>query len=196
MSVGGPSDAPRDRAAAARAVEEFLRALGYDLVGELVGTPERVAEAWLTELVRGEKEDPVEILRAGTLEAGIDRGPIVLRRLAVSTMCPHHLLPSHGFATVGYFPNQRIAGLGAIYAALDACARRLILQESLGDLVAESLLRGLDARGAFCRLSLVHTCFVSRGERQANAVVETLTWKGSCVDVDRDLASKLAMDPQ
>ncbi len=187
--------AGRDKEGAARAIEAFLRALGHDLSGELVGTPERVAEAWLTELARGELEDPVAILREGTLEAGVDRGPIVLRRLHVSTMCPHHLLPSHGFATVGYFPNRKIAGLGAIYAALDACARRLILQESLGDLVAESLLRGLDARGSFCRLTLTHTCFVARGEKQAGALVDTLTWKGSCLDGDRELASRLAMDP-
>ena len=172
-----------------------MRALGYQLTGELVGTPERVAEAWLTELVRGEHVDPVAILRDGTLEAGTDRGPIVLRRLQVSTMCPHHLLPSHGFATVGYIPNQKIAGLGAIYAAVDACARRLILQESLGDLIAESLLRGLDARGTFCRLTLTHTCFVSRGEKQAGALVDTLTWRGSCLGADREIASKLAMDP-
>jgi GTP cyclohydrolase IA len=46
-----------DREAAARAIEDFLRALGHEPVGELEGTGERVADAWADDLLEGESID-------------------------------------------------------------------------------------------------------------------------------------------
>ncbi len=180
------------RSKAAKAIEEFLGALGLELHGELVGTGERVATAWATEFLAGVGVDPTRVLIDGALEAKAGAGPVVLHGLEVATMCPHHLLPSHGTASVGFFPGSRLAGLGAIQQAVDLCARRLILQESLGELIAETLLTGLGATGTFCRLALTHTCFSTRGERQARAVVETVSFRGSCETSDRELATRLA----
>jgi GTP cyclohydrolase I len=183
---------PADKDRVAEAVERMLDALGYESTGELVGTPARVAEAWVRELTVGERHDPATPLLDGRIPCGPDSGPVVLHGLAVATMCPHHLLPSHGRASVGYFPSEHIAGLGAMQQALELASRRLVLQESLGELVAESLVRGLGARGAFCRLELVHTCFVVRGERAHGSTVESLALRGSCLTSDRTLASRLA----
>jgi GTP cyclohydrolase I len=183
---------PVDKDRAAEAIARFLDALGYAAEGELVGTPTRVAEAWVQELTAGERRAPEAPLLEGRIPCGDDSGPVVLHGLTVATMCPHHLLPSHGRASVGYFPSEHIAGLGAVQQALELASRRLILQESLGELVAESLVRGLGARGAFCRLELVHTCFVVRGERAHGSTVESLALRGSCLGGDRDLATRLA----
>jgi GTP cyclohydrolase I len=179
----------RDRARAARAIEDFLRALGHELDGELVGTGTRVADAWIDELLAGEDQDPVALLREGSLDLGEGpRGVVVLSDLATSTVCPHHLLPSHGRATIAYLPRRRAAGLGTLSQAVDALARRLTLQETLGEQIAAALLEGLEAEGALCRLDLAHTCFVARGERQAGAIVTTLALAGSFADRDRELA--------
>lgn len=172
------------RERAAKAIEEFLDALGYRSEGELVGTGERVADAWIDELVSGEHIDPVALLEEGSLDLGPGpHGVVVLRKLAVAAMCPHHLLPSLGEATVGYVPRRRAAGLGAIAKVVEVCSRRLVLQERLGVHIASALSEGLDAEGAFCRLRLTHTCFSVRGERQSEAIVETLSTTGS---FDRD----------
>lgn len=177
----------RDRAAAA--IREFLDALGIDPSGELEGTPERVAAAWIDELTSGYERDPIALLREGSLDLGAGPHAVVsIASIAVSTICPHHLLPSHGFAEIAYLPARRAAGLGAIADAAAALARRPALQEALTADIARAVLDGLDARGAACRLELVHTCFVARGERQASSVVRSLSLVGSFEGADRALA--------
>jgi GTP cyclohydrolase I len=178
---------------AARAIEDFLRAIGHEPIGELEGTGQRVADAWIDELLCGRGVDPVALLREGSLDLGAGpHGPVVLRDLAVTTICPHHLLPAFGRATIGVVPRRRAAGLGVLAQAVDALARRLTLQEQLGEHIARALSDGLDAEGAFCRLVLTHTCFVSRGERQAGSVVESLALEGCFATDRRDLALALA----
>jgi GTP cyclohydrolase I len=180
-----------DRGAAARAIEAFLRALGHDPTGELAGTGERVADAWADDLLEGEAMDAPAILRSGSIAlGGRDQGLVLVRDLAVTTMCPHHLLPAHGTGLVAYLPGSRIAGIGTIAHVVDALSRRLTLQEQIGERVVDLLVRELGARGALCRLALTHTCLVARGERKSGAVVETLATAGSFAEAtsDRDLA--------
>jgi GTP cyclohydrolase I len=180
-----------DRKAAARAIEDFLRALGHDIEGELVGTGERVADAWVDDLLEGESIDAAAVLREGSIEHdGRDRGLVVVRDLAVTTMCPHHLLPAHGTGLVAYLPGRRLAGIGTIAHVLDALSHRLTLQEEIGEVVTELLTSELGARGALCCLSLTHTCLVARGERKSGSIVETIATAGTFAEAssDRDLA--------
>jgi GTP cyclohydrolase IA len=179
-----------DRKAAARAIEDFLRALGHEPTGELEGTGERVADAWADDLLEGEAIDAPALLREGALELDADVGLVVLRDLAVTTMCPHHLLPAHGTALVAYLPGRRIAGIGTIAHVVDVLSRRLALQEQIGADVAALLVHELGARGALCRLALTHSCLIARGERKNGAVVETVAVAGSFAgsSMDRDLA--------
>ena len=176
-----------DREAAARAIEEFLRALGHEPVGQLAETPQLVAAAWCDELLDGYAVDPAEALREASLPAGKRAGFVTLRDLSVSMICPHHLLVSHGHADVLYLPGERVAGLGGIARALAACTRRLTLQEEAGVRMAQLLVEVLGATGAACRLRLTHTCLLARGARQ-NAVVESIALAGSFDGPDRELA--------
>ncbi|MFS8066531.1 MAG: GTP cyclohydrolase I, partial [Byssovorax sp.] len=90
-----------DRKAAARAIEDFLRALGHAPEGELAGTGERVADAWADDLLDGASVDAGALLREGALDIDAKgTGLVLVRDLTVTTMCPHHLLPAHGTATV------------------------------------------------------------------------------------------------
>jgi GTP cyclohydrolase I len=186
-----------DRRAAARAIEDFLRALGHapggELEGDLAGTGERVADAWADDLLEGESIDARAVLREGSMDVdgrGGLGGLVVIRDLAVTTMCPHHLLPAFGAGVVAYLPGARLAGIGTLAHVLDALSRRLTLQERIGAEVAELLVEELGARGALCKLSLTHTCLVARGERKAGAVVETLAVSGAFAHAspERDLA--------
>ena len=183
---------PVDRARAEKAVSEFLRAMGRDpdRDPELAGTPSRVAQAWAADLIDGYDVD-VSGLLAGESSPAPDgaAGIIAVRGLTVSTMCPHHLLPARGTATVLYQPGARIAGIGTVARLVDAFAHRLALQEMIGASVASALVEQLGARGAACKLALQHACLASRGERQT-ATVETLALAGSFdrAGPDRDLA--------
>jgi GTP cyclohydrolase I len=179
-----------DRRAAARAIDDFLRALGHAPEGDLEGTGERVADAWADDLLEGESIDAAAVLREGAIEACGGSGLVVVRDLAVATMCPHHLLPALGSGLVAYMPGERIAGIGTIAHVVDALSRRLTLQERIGADVVALLARELGARGALCRLTLTHACLVARGERKAGALVETIAVAGTFADAspDRDLA--------
>ena len=180
-----------DRRAAAQAIEDFLRALGHEPEGELAGTGERVADAWADDLLEGEAIDAAALLREGALDLDAQgSGLVLVRDLAVTTMCPHHLLPAHGTATVAYMPGARVAGIGTIAHVVDVLAHRLTLQERISDDVVALLVHELGARGALCRLALTHSCLIARGERKTGSIVETLAVAGTfaIASPDRDLA--------
>ncbi|PIE05810.1 MAG: GTP cyclohydrolase [Sorangium cellulosum] len=183
----------QDLERAKRGINEFLRGLGFDteLEAELSRTADRVVQAWTQDLLSGENMDDANLLLGGSspVPPG-EKGIVVLRNLSTVTVCPHHLMPAIGEATVMYIPDKRIAGLGAIARLVDGHARRLVLQEEIGDRVAHALVEHLGARGALCRLSLVHSCLVTRGERKHGARVDTVALAGSLTQPgpDRDLA--------
>jgi GTP cyclohydrolase IA len=191
---------PVDRTKAEQAVFEFLRAIGRDpqREPELAGTPARVVEAWLADLIDGYEVDVPALLagESSPTPAGA-AGIIAVRGLAISTMCPHHLLPARGTAAVLYLPGGRIAGIGTLARLVDAYAHRLALQEVIGANVASSLVDHLGARGAACKIALSHSCLASRGERQSAATVETVTFAGTFdrVGPDRDLALATLGEP-
>jgi GTP cyclohydrolase I len=170
-----------DRQAAARAIDTFLRALGRDPAHEpeLSGTGERVAAAYADELLAGYAVDVDELLShsvfAGTSQL------VVVRDVPVSTMCPHHLMPSTGTATVAFGPDEHLIGIGTVARLVDAYARRLMLQEQLGERVVAALQKHLAPRWAACRLVLTHACMTARGERAHGTRVETLALAGGDV---------------
>jgi GTP cyclohydrolase I len=184
-----------DKPEAKKAIVAFLRALGRDAETdpELAGTPERVVEAWANDLVEGYDVDVPGLLLAESSPAPSEPvGLVSLGGLSVSTMCPHHLLPARGTATVLYLPGARLAGLGTLSRLVDAYAHRLTFQETITASVAHALVEHLGARGAACRLSLVHGCLASRGERQDQAVVETIAFAGTFEAPGRDREVALA----
>jgi GTP cyclohydrolase I len=101
-----------------------------------------------------------------------------LRDVAITTMCPHHLMPAFGKGTVAYAPHGKLVGLGFMAELLDAFAHRLILQEEIGERVAATLADELGARWVACRLVLSHTCVTARGERKHGATAETVAFLG------------------
>jgi len=170
-----------DRKAAERAVADLLRALGHDpaLDPELAGTPARVVEAFSRDLLAGYDVDVGKLLEDSTTAAPEDAGIVVIRDIAVATTCPHHLMPALGSATVAYAPGSRLLGLGTIARLVDALARRLTVQEAIGSGVVSALVDQVGARGAYCELTLVHTCLGARGARQVDASVRTIARAGT-----------------
>lgn len=171
-----------DLQAAARAIEAFLTALGHgpDSDPELRNTGMLVARAFHEELLSGHREDPAAILR-DTLSATSEE-LIVVRDIPVTCMCPHHLLPATGVLHVGYLPGERIVGFGALSRLAHAYARRLILQETLCERVAQALVTHLGARGAGCVADLRPLCLTARGERPSCASVVTAATSGRLRD--------------
>lgn len=171
-----------DREAAARAIDAFLVALGRSPLREpeLVGTAERVAAAYVDELLAGYAVD-VDALLAQSVFAGRS-DLVVVRDLPVTTICPHHLMPSTGSAFVAFAPEEHLVGVGTVARVVEAYARRLALQEQIGQHVVAALQKHLAPRWAACRIALSHACMTARGERAHGARVETLSIAGGDVE--------------
>lgn len=181
-----------DRQRAEKAIADFLAALGHDpsVTPELARTPELVTEAFERELLAGYQIDVPGLLatESGKLGPHDAHGVVVLQGVHVATLCPHHLLPGIGTATVAYLPGDRVVGIGALARTVDAFARRLTLQETLGAAVVRALLDHAGARGAYCRVELSHACLSARGARETQATLVTIARGGDAIS-DADIAA-------
>jgi GTP cyclohydrolase I len=171
-----------DREAAARAIDAFLRALGRDpeREPELVGTGARVAAAYADELIAGYAVD-IDALLAQAVFAGRS-DLVIVRDVPLATTCPHHLMPAVGVATLAFAPDEHLVGVGTIARVLDAFARRLTLQEDIGERAVAAVQKHLAPLWTGCRITLTHACMTARGERTHGARVETLALAGGEVD--------------
>jgi len=166
----------------------FLRALGRDpeVDPELQGTPSRVASTYADELCAGYSVDPTSLVRPQVIVG--TTALVALRDVAVTTTCPHHLMPASGVGTIAFAPRARLVGLGVMADLLDACARRLTLQEEIGERVVSTLGAELEPRWVACRLVMSHACMTARGERKHGAKAETLAFLGDPADRAEALA--------
>lgn len=162
-----------------RAVAEFLRAAGFPDEAE-GAAPARTAKAWAEHLLSGYATDPVEVLHP----TWPDRGGQLISVTGISfvSVCAHHLLPFFGRAHVAYLPGEQLTGLSRIEEMVYSLSRRLQLQERLGEEIAETLVRGVEARGAACALEAEHLCVFARGRRQRGTMTRTLAFAGELAD--------------
>ena len=165
-----------DRKAAAAAIDAFLRALGLESP-DTVGTGERVAQMFADDLCAGYAVDTRKLVTDGAMAAS-NPSVVIVRNIPVTTTCPHHLLPSIGKATVAFEATAHLIGLGTVAALVDAHARRLALQESIGLAIVDDLHAALAPAWVACRITLVHGCMVARGERTTGTSVETIAKRG------------------
>lgn len=177
--------APIDIGRIEAAVAEILAAIGEDTQRPgLLATPHRVAEAY-AEFFAGVGVDPVPLLRdeLATQDAPEQRGEIVvLRDIALRSICEHHLLPFTGVAHVAYLPDERLVGLGSIVRAVETLASRPQLQERLGDDIVAALDAALAPLGTLVVIDARHGCVTSRGSRQAESTTVTVAASGALAD--------------
>jgi GTP cyclohydrolase I len=74
--------------------------------------------------------------------------------------------------------RERLVGLGTLASLVEAYARRLTLQERIGDALVADVEAVLAPAWVGCRLVLVHGCMVARGERAVGSRVETVALRG------------------
>jgi GTP cyclohydrolase I len=162
-------------------VSRFLEAVGVPRAvrarDDVAGTPGRVAEAFLTDLLDGYRRDPAQVLAESMPAASGDL--VAVTGIDFHAVCPHHLLPYRGVAHVAYLPGRRVVGFGQVARLVDALAHRLIIEEDLARQVAEALVRHLGARGAACALDAEQLCLTVRGERRRGARAHVQCFAGS-----------------
>jgi GTP cyclohydrolase I len=171
-----------DLDAAAVAIEAFLKALGHDPAHDaaLSGTGARVAAMFAEELLAGYGVDVDAVLAHSVFPGQSDL--VVVRDVPVVTTCPHHLMPSTGEATLAFEPDEHLVGIGTVARVIDAFARRLSLQEQIGQRTVAAFQKHLAPRWVACRITLVHACMTTRRDGAKGARVETVAIAGGDVD--------------
>ena len=170
----GPVDHPRIE----RAVREILLAIGEDPDRDgLLSTPGRVARMY-EEVFSGLRDDPSAHLQV-VFEADHDE-MVMVRDIALTSMCEHHLVPFIGKAHVAYIPNDdgRITGLSKLARLVDAYAKRPQVQERLTAQVADELERTLAPKGVLVVIEAEHLCMSMRGVRKPGASTVTSAVRG------------------
>lgn len=180
-----------DRAAMAQALEALLLASGAELDAETEQTPERVAKALAEDLLDGYGRDPVGLLREALVPAPRRGELVIVAQLDFHSMCPHHLLPYQGMATVGYVADQQLVGFGKVAEAVDALSHRLILQESLVHRLCDALVEALQPLGAGVVVNGEHACMRVRGPRRRQSRVTVEAWAG-VFERDAELRASVA----
>ena len=163
----------RDLAAAERAAEEFLTALGLDITpGGLAETPARMARAYAELLTPRD-------FHLTTFDNDERYDELVLARdIPIRSMCEHHLLPFVGVAHVGYLPGDRILGLSKLARVVELFAHRAQVQERLTKQVADWLDLHLRPRGVGVLIEAEHMCMTLRGVQAAGSRTVTSTLLG------------------
>ncbi len=163
-----------------RAVKDFLTAAGLNLSDpNLAQTPSRVADAWADEFLDGYGRSAAEVLgERFPVSKASQRELVVVTGLHFRSMCPHHLLPYSGRATVAYLPGKTVVGFGRLASLVDLFAHRLILQEELARQVAVALKVHLRSPATACVLEAEQTCLRLRGGHQHDAVTHAEAYEG------------------
>ena len=163
-----------DLAAAGRAVEDLLRALGQDPTSEhLRRTPERVARAF-EELLTPHPVDPTTFPN----DEGYDE-LVVVRDIPFHSLCEHHLLPFVGKAHLAYLPRDRILGLSKLARVVEHFSRSLQVQERMTQQIANWLESQLKPRGVGVVLEAEHMCMRLRGVRTPGTMTVTSALRGA-----------------
>lgn len=161
-----------------KAVREILLGIGEDPDRDgLLRTPRRVAEMY-AEICSGMFEDPSRHLVV-TFEANHDE-MVLVRDIALYSVCEHHLAPFHGRAHVAYIPGDdgRITGLSKLARLVDGFAKRPQVQERLTSQIADAMVEVLQPRGAFVMIEAEHLCMSMRGVRKPGTLTLTSAVRG------------------
>ena len=156
----------------------LLQFIGEDPSREgLRETPARFLKAW-AHWSSGYGKNPADVMKVfEDGAAGCDE-MVVVKNIPVWSHCEHHICPVFGTATVAYIPNGKIIGLSKVIRLVDIFARRLQVQERLGNQVVDALMEHLQPLGCGIVLRLRHLCMESRGVETMGSETVTSALRG------------------
>lgn len=116
---------------------------------------------------------------------------VLIRDIEFFSLCEHHLLPFYGVAHVAYVPDGKVIGLSKVPRLVDACARRLQVQERLTSQIANGLDELLKPKGVAVVVEASHLCLMMRGVQKQQSKTLTKSTLGAFA-TDPQLRSELS----
>lgn len=161
-------------------IKDQLMHIGEDPQREgLLETPSRVIKSW-KELYAGYGKNPKDLLTI--FEADGYNQIVLLKDIEMYSTCEHHMLPFFGKAHVAYIPNGKVIGISKLARLVDIFARRLQIQERIGEQVTQALMDYLQPKAAACIIEAQHMCMMARGVGKQHSVMITSSLKGSFLE--------------
>ena len=165
-------------------VRGLLEALGEDPDREgLKDTPQRVARMYeeVFEGIAYTNHDIAQMF-GKTFEVTPSENSetaVVMRDISVFSYCEHHLALMYDmYVNVAYLPAGKVLGLSKIARICDMAAKRLQLQERLGNDIAEIISEATGSPDVGVLITGSHSCMTARGIRNTSARTVTKTFKG------------------
>ncbi len=187
-----------DKAAIREHIKGILVALGDDPEREgLKDTPDRVARMY-EEVFEGMNYTNHEIAQMfnKTFDADINNGQskndiVIVRDIEIFSYCEHHLALMYDMkATVAYIPKGKVIGLSKIARIADMAAKRLQLQERIGNDIAEIIQEVTGSPDVAVLIQASHSCMTARGIKNNSARTYTETLRGR---FENDLSLQLKL---
>ncbi len=168
-----------------KSVREILIALGDDPDREgLKDTPDRVARMY-EEVFEGMNYSNEEIadMFSKTFDedysVGESQDVVFVKDIQVFSYCEHHLALMYDMKiSVAYIPNGKVIGLSKIARIADMVAKRLQLQERIGNDIAEIMKMVTGAEDVAVFIEASHSCMTARGIKNPSAKTYTQTLRG------------------
>lgn len=148
----------------ATSVESLLASIGENTDRDgLQETPLRVA-AMYDELFKGYKMDAEQILRDAMFVDAGKKNLVLVKDITFASTCEHHMMPFFGTVSIAYIPQDgRIVGLSKLARLVDACSKKLQVQERLGNEILETIVNVMNPFGVAVIIKAEHTCMTVRG---------------------------------
>jgi len=132
-------------------------------------TPKRIVESF-KEIYAGYGADIESIFKEFEDEEKYE-GLVIKRDIEFFSTCEHHMLPFSGVAHIGYIPDGPVLGASKIIRLLDAFARRLQMQERIGEQVTNAMMKYFRPKGCGCITIGKHMCMGCRGVKRDSTMV-------------------------
>jgi GTP cyclohydrolase I len=175
--------------------KEFLSIVDDPERPGLIETPKRVVKYWC-ELLEGQLYTNQEIAemynKCFDLDEDVDEDDVSLeynssikRDLVVETgikvfsHCEHHLALMYDMdVTIAYIPKNKVIGLSKMGRIAEMCAKRLQLQEKLGNDINEVMRLILGTNDVAVVIKGKHGCMTARGVKNREAITKTASLQG------------------
>ena len=171
-----------------KAIEEHIRgilvALGDDPNREgLIDTPKRVAQMY-EEVFEGMSYTNEEIAHMFDKTFSEDyrsssSDVVLVKDINVFSYCEHHMALMYDMkVSVAYIPKGKVIGLSKIARIADMAAKRLQLQERLGNDIAEIMAIVTGSEDVAVMIEGCHSCMTARGIKNISSKTYTTTLRG------------------
>lgn len=160
----------------------------------LVETPKRVVKYWC-ELLEGQLYTNKEIAEMYnkcfdldtdeddsylSKNTGLKKDLVVETGIPIFSHCEHHLALMYDMSvTIAYLPKDKVIGLSKMGRIAEMCAKRLQLQEKIGEDINEVMRMVLGTDDVAVVIEGKHGCMTARGVKSREALTRTACLRGA-----------------